>query len=120
MKWTAYIDDDGAIIIRGRSEYLDGQDGRPLGEGPLERIRPGDELMGQPFAYWTAFLEERGGAADIEMVSDHLNPPDFPCPPEGCPRHPRDDYDDMARQVEHWRNLLGTRDHARRVGHGQV
>ena len=54
---TAYIDDDGSIIIRGRSEYLDGQDGRPLGEGPLVRIGPGEEFEGRTFEEWRALLE---------------------------------------------------------------
>ena len=54
---TAYIDDDRSIIIRGRSEYLDGQDGRPLGEGPLVRIGPGEEFEGRTFEEWRALLE---------------------------------------------------------------
>lgn len=58
MKWTAYIDDDGAIIIRGRSEYLDGRDGRPLGEGPLVRIGPGEEFAGRTFEDWHRLLKQ--------------------------------------------------------------
>ena len=54
MKWSAYIDDDGTIVIRGRSEYLDGQDGRPLGEGPLVRIGSGQEFGGRTFEEWRA------------------------------------------------------------------
>ena len=49
---TAYIDDDGSIIIRGRSEYPDGQDGRPL-----VRIGPGEEFEGRTFEEWRALLE---------------------------------------------------------------
>jgi hypothetical protein len=67
VKWTAYIDDDGAIIFRGRSEYLDGQDGRPLGEGPLERVRPGEEFAGKSFEEWHQFLKARGRAASLKV-----------------------------------------------------
>ncbi len=72
----------------------------------VSRIRPGESFEGRPFEYWRALLEERSGATVVEMITDHLNPPDFPCPPEGCPQHPRDDYEDMSRQIEHWQKLL--------------
>jgi hypothetical protein len=83
-------------------------------------LRPGENFEGESFAYWRAFLEERGGAAVIDMVTDHVNPPCFPCPPEGCPQHPRDDYHDMSRQLEHWSALLRKRGRTRQGGHGRV
>ena len=48
MDLTAYVGSDGAIHFRGRPEFLDGQEGRPLGEGPLVRIDPGEEFEGRP------------------------------------------------------------------------
>ncbi len=50
----AYIGDDGAIYFRARSEVMDGQDGRPLGES-LDRVGPGEELAGRTFEDWQKF-----------------------------------------------------------------
>jgi hypothetical protein len=66
MKLTAYIGDDGAIYFRGRPEYIDGQDGRPLGES-FDRVGPGEELAGRTFEEWHQFLKARGGAARLKV-----------------------------------------------------
>jgi hypothetical protein len=52
-----YAGGDGAVYIRWRSEHLDGQHGRPLGEDPLVRIGPGEEFEGRTFEEWRALME---------------------------------------------------------------
>jgi hypothetical protein len=47
MELTAYIGDDGAIYFRARPEFLDGQNGRPLGES-FDRVGPGESWLGGP------------------------------------------------------------------------
>lgn len=126
QRYKGQIDIDGSIRFAAWACYLLADGGsawRPATEGyraVTSRIRPGDTFEGESFDYWRAHLEARGGAAIVEMITDHINPPCFPCPPEGCPQHPADDYHEASRQVEHWRNLLRKRDRARRVGHGRV
>jgi hypothetical protein len=66
MVLTLYIGDDRAIYFHARPEFLDGQDGRPLGEGPLERVGPGEELAGRTFEEWRQFLKARGGVARVK------------------------------------------------------
>jgi hypothetical protein len=89
---------------------------RPATEGfraVVRHVRPGESFEGESFAYWRAFLEERGGAAVVEMVTVHEHPPCLPCR-GGCPQHPSDDYETMSRVVERWRDLLRKRDRAAR------
>jgi hypothetical protein len=66
VKLTAYIGKDGAIYVRARSELLNGQEGRPLGDS-IERVGPGEELAGRSFDDWHRFLKERGGAASLKV-----------------------------------------------------
>jgi hypothetical protein len=110
QRYKARIASDDRICFRGWSlrELADGGTTWRLATMAY-RIRSGETFEGQSFEYWRAFLEERGGAAVVEMITDHYNPPDFPCPPGGCPQHPCDAYEDMARQVEHWSVLLRKR-----------
>jgi hypothetical protein len=78
----ARIDSDEGICFRGWSLCALADGGKTWRHAAKVRLS---------FAL-NPFLEERGGAAVVEMVIDHYNPPDFPCPPGGCPQHPRDDY----------------------------
>lgn len=125
QRYAARIDLDGSISFRAYTLPADG-DGLTWRPATVDhravayRIRPGENFESASFEYWRAFLEERGGAAVVEMVTDHINPPCFPCPPEGCPQHPADDYHEASRQIEHWRNLLRKRSRARRAGHGRA
>jgi hypothetical protein len=124
QRYAARVDLDGSISFRAYTLPADG-DGltwRPATvdhRAVVYRIRPGENFENQSFEYWRAFLEERGGAAIVETVIVHEHPPCFPCRGD-CRQHPADEYEDMSRQIEHWRNLLRKRGRARRVGHGRV
>jgi hypothetical protein len=121
QRYKARIDLDGAIRFAAWACY-------PLADGGsvwrpaivdhravVSYVRPGETFEGESFNYWRAHLEERGGAAVVEMVIVHEHPPCFPCRGD-CRQHPADDYEDMSRQVEHWRNLLRKRGRRRRDG----
>jgi hypothetical protein len=126
QRYKGQIDLDGSIHFAAWACYplTDGGSAWRPATGDYRavtsHIRPGEIFEGESFDYWRAHLEARGGATVVEMITDHDNPPDFPCPPGGCPQHPRDDYEDMSRQVEHWRSLPQKRGRARRVGHSRV
>jgi len=66
MDCTAYIGKDGAVYFRARSEIMDGEDGRALGDS-FDRIGPGEERAGRTFEEWHKFLQARGGAARLKV-----------------------------------------------------
>ena len=112
QRYEAHFDLDGSTRFAAWACYLIDNAGRSVWRPATEnhravvsRIRQGESFEALSFEYWRAFLEERGGAAVIELIADHLNPPDFPCPPEGCPQHPYDEYEEMSRNLEHWLGL---------------
>jgi hypothetical protein len=67
MDWAAYIGDDGAIFFQARfARAAAGGSAMPIPD-QSSRITTGESFEERTFEEWRAFLDARGGAAQVRI-----------------------------------------------------